>query len=51
MLYSSVFFGDIDDHRQPAKIYYSFYDVLFLTVCAVIGGAEGWEEIGDFGEV
>ena len=45
------FFSDIPDPRQPSKISYPFYDVLFLTVCAVIGGAEGWEDIEDFGEV
>ncbi len=39
------FFDNIHDPRQHAKIYYPFYDVLFLTVCAVIGGAEGWEDI------
>lgn len=45
------FFADIHDQRQSEKIHYAFYDVLFLTVCAVIGGAEGWEEIEDFGEI
>ncbi|BBU05151.1 hypothetical protein WP9W18E04_24900 [Aeromonas veronii] len=35
------FFADIHDRRQNAKINYAFYDVLFLTVCAVIGGADG----------
>jgi hypothetical protein len=34
------FFADIQDQRQSEKIHYAFYDVLFLTVCAVIGGAE-----------
>ena len=27
------FFDNIHDPRQHAKIYYPFYDVLFLTVC------------------
>ena len=36
------FFSEIHDNRQPAKNLLSFYDVLFLTVCAVIGGAQGW---------
>lgn len=45
------FFSEIHDNHQPAKISYPFYDVLFLTVCAVIGGAQGWEDIEDFGEV
>lgn len=39
----------IHDHRQSWKISYSLTDILFLTVTAVIGGAEGWEEIEDFG--
>ncbi|CAJ1809252.1 hypothetical protein KLNKPBOH_01258 [Aeromonas veronii] len=39
------FFDDIPDPRQHAKIYYPFYDVLFLTVCAVISDADGWENI------
>ncbi|WP_434083566.1 transposase family protein [Escherichia coli] len=25
-------------------------DILLLTICAVISGAEGWEDIEDFGE-
>ena len=27
-----------------------FFDVLFLTVCAAIGGFVGWEDIETFGE-
>lgn len=45
------FFADIHDQRQSEKIHYAFYDVLFLTVYAVIGVAERWEEIEDFGEI
>ena len=43
-------FSDLKDPRQATKIEYPFFDVLFLTVCAVIGGAEGWEDIEMFGE-
>lgn len=39
----------IDEHRQAAKITYPLFDVLFLTIVAVIGGSEGWEDIEDFG--
>lgn len=39
----------IDDHRQAAKVTYPLFDVLFLTVVAVIGGSDGWEDIEDFG--
>lgn len=44
------FFSELEDPRQAGKIAYPFFDVLFLTVCAVIGGAQGWENIELFGE-
>ncbi len=40
----------IRDYRQPWKISHTLSDILFLTIVAVIGGAEGWDEIADFGE-
>ncbi|WP_026960484.1 ISAs1 family transposase, partial [Aliagarivorans taiwanensis] len=46
----SQHFGSIKDPRQSAKVSYPLFDVLFLTVCATIGGANGWEDIEDFGE-
>ncbi|MFV8421677.1 ISAs1 family transposase [Vibrio parahaemolyticus] len=46
----SQHFGDIEDPRQSAKVSYPLFDVLFLTVCATIAGADGWEDIEDFGE-
>ncbi|WP_107852611.1 ISAs1 family transposase [Oceanimonas marisflavi] len=46
----SEYFAALKDPRQTAKIRYPLFDVLFLTVCAVIAGAEGWEDIEDFGE-
>ncbi|WED79346.1 MULTISPECIES: ISAs1 family transposase [Aeromonas] len=44
------FFFDLEDPRQATKIAYPFFDVVFLTVCAAIGGAHGWEDIELFGE-
>ena len=44
------FFSDLEDPRQAGKIAYPFFDVVFLTVCAAIGGAHGWEDIELFGE-
>lgn len=38
----------IKDPRQSWKISYKLADVIFLTVTALIAGAEGWEEIVDF---
>ena len=46
----SEFFSELHDPRQSAKIAYPLFDILFLTVCAVIGGCEGWEDIEDFGQ-
>ncbi len=42
-------FSDVTDPRQSAKVTYPLYDVLFLSVCGVITGCEGWEDIEDFG--
>ena len=46
----SEHFSSIEDTRQSAKITYPLFDVLFLTLCAVISGCQGWEDIEDFGE-
>ncbi|TDW58846.1 DDE family transposase, partial [Oceanimonas baumannii] len=35
----------VRDPRQQWKIEHKLADILFLTVTAVIGGAEGWEDI------
>ncbi len=39
----------LTDLRQPWKIDHKLTDILLLMICAVIGGAESWEEIEDFG--
>jgi len=39
----------IPDFRQPWKVQHQLSDILFLVVCAVIFGSEGWDEIEDFG--
>ena len=44
-------FASINDPRQQAKVTYSLFDVIFLTLCSVITGAEGWEDIEDFGNL
>ena len=40
----------IRDPRQQWKIEHKLTDIIFLSIVAVIGGADGWEEIQDFGE-
>lgn len=41
----------IPDYRQSWKVEHNLSDILLLTICAVIAGAEGWEDIEDFGHV
>ncbi|PHM23944.1 hypothetical protein Xbud_03433 [Xenorhabdus budapestensis] len=45
----SLYFGHIEDKRQSFKIQYPLCDILFLTVYATIAGAEGWQDIEDYG--
>ena len=40
----------IPDYRQAWKVEHKLSDILLLTICAVISGAEDWEDIEDFGE-
>ncbi len=40
----------IPDYRQSRKVEHKLSDILLLTICAVISGAEGWEDIEDFGK-
>lgn len=44
------FISVIKDFRQDWKIEHKLTDILLLTICAAICGAEGWDEIEDFGE-
>lgn len=45
----AIHFHSIDEPRQASEISYPLFDVLFLTVAALITRAEGWEGIEDFG--
>ncbi|TPE63079.1 ISAs1 family transposase [Shewanella sp. LC2] len=52
-MYLEVFtthFDSIIDSRQSAKITYPLSDVLFVALCGVIAGAEGWSEIHDYAQ-
>jgi len=42
-------FDEIKDIRQEGKIIHSLSDILFLTVCGVICGQNGWKGIVYFG--
>lgn len=42
-------FSDVKDPRIDRTKKHLLLDIIALTLCAVIAGAEGWEEIEDFG--
>ncbi|MBW9309838.1 transposase family protein [Escherichia coli] len=37
--------------QTSSKVEHKLSDILLLTICAVISGAEGWEDIEDFGKL
>jgi len=39
----------ISDNRQPVKLTYPIDEVLFLGLCSVMSGLEGWEDMSFFG--
>ncbi len=42
-------FGQIDDPRLERKKRHSLIDIIAITICAVIAGADGWTHIEEFG--
>ena len=44
------YFSDLEDPRIDRKKLYPLEEILFLTLCAVICGAESWYDIEDFGK-
>lgn len=42
------YFSNIEDTRQQGKVDHKLFDILFLTISAVVAGCQGWEEIEDF---
>lgn len=43
-------FAEIEDPRIERCKRHALLDILFLSVCAVLAGADGWEAIEDFGQ-
>jgi predicted transposase YbfD/YdcC len=44
-----IHFSIIEDPRIERCKRHALVDILFLSVCAVLSGAKGWEDIEDFG--
>jgi hypothetical protein len=43
-------FSTLKDVREPGKVLHPLPEILLVTLCGVIAGAEGWEDIEDYGE-
>ena len=43
-------FSPLKDSRQAGKIRYRLLDILVMAVCAVVAGAETWEDIALYAE-
>lgn len=41
-------FSSLTDTRQQAQIRHELYDIIAMTMAAVIGNCDGWDEIEDF---
>lgn len=46
----SKYFGDLDDPRREGSTDYPLSEIVILTICAVICGADGFTSIASFGE-
>lgn len=46
----SSYFSNIDDPRIDRKKLHSLSDILILTICAILSGADGYEAIEEFGQ-
>ena len=42
------YFEEIQDKRQSGKEHYNMLEIIIMTICAVVGGCEIWEDIEDF---
>ena len=43
-------FGDIPDPRVQGRCDHLLINIIVIAICAVLAGAEGWEEIEEFGK-
>jgi hypothetical protein len=44
------YFTDLEDPRIERKKLYPMSEILLTTLCAVISGAEGWQDVENFGK-
>ena len=41
-------FNSIRDTRQHAQVRHDLYEIIAMTIAAMIGNCDGWDEIEDF---
>ena len=44
-------FADLEDPRVDRTKLHKLIDILVIAICAVIAGADNWEDIEEFGKV
>ena len=44
------YFGDLPDPRVIGRCEYKLVEIIIIAICAVLSGAEGWEDIEEFGQ-
>ena len=42
-------FSTLEDDREAGKVLHPVPEIMLVTLCGVIAGAEGWEDIEDYG--
>jgi predicted transposase YbfD/YdcC len=45
-----AYFGDLPDPRVIGRCSYKLLEITVIAICAVLSGAEGWEDIEEFGQ-
>jgi predicted transposase YbfD/YdcC len=45
-----AYFGDLPDPRVTGRCTYKLVEIIIIAICAVLSGAEGWEDIEEFGQ-
>jgi predicted transposase YbfD/YdcC len=45
-----AYFGDLPDPRVRGRCTYKLVEIIIIAICAVLSGAEGWEDIEEFGQ-
>ncbi len=45
-----AYFGDMPDPRVVGRCEHKLVDIILIAICGVLCGAEGWEDIEEFGQ-